>query len=99
MDSTPIIIGAVLSVIAAAIIILILTIVGIAKCRAPKVTSPQEDVRDTAAKTECVALESAKSENLQACDFEVPMKQCIAYGIMRDPESYVNPEHVYTSVS
>lgn len=55
--------------------------------------------RDTAAKTECVALESAKSENLQACDFEVPMKQCIAYGIMRDPESYVNPEHVYTSVS
>ncbi len=45
MDSTPIIIGAVLSVIAAAIIIVILTRVGIAKCRAPKVMSSQEDVR------------------------------------------------------
>ena len=59
--------------------------------------------RDTAAKTECVALESAGSENLQAGEYEVPMKQCAAYGVIRstprDPENYMNPAPVYESVS
>ena len=55
--------------------------------------------RETA-KTECVAFESARSENLQACEYEVPMKQCTAYGVIqssvRNPE---NPAPVYESVS
>ena len=38
--------------------------------------------RDTAAKTECVAFESAGSENSQAGEYEVPMKQCTAYGVI-----------------
>ncbi len=38
--------------------------------------------RDTAAKTECVALESAGSENLQACEYDVPVQPCTAYGVM-----------------
>ena len=35
--------------------------------------------RDTAAKTECVALERAGSENLQ----EGPVEQCTTYGVIR----------------
>ena len=59
--------------------------------------------RDTAAKTECVAFESAGSENLQAGEYEVSMKQCTAYGVIRstarDPENSTNPAPVYESVS